>query len=200
MPKGLVFQFRISLKGINPSIWRRIQVPDRYTFWDLHVAIQDAMGWLDYHLHVFRVRNPETGRLDEIGIPQEDSFDGDRVFLPGWEVPLSAYFRAPGNISGYEYDFGDSWKHELLFEGIRDRVRGTKYPICLEGARACPPEDCGGTFGYKGLLEVLFNPSHENYKSMHEWVGANFEPEAFDPAGIRFDNPKKRWKAAFEGD
>ena len=110
------------------------------------------------------------------------------------------HFRRSGDTAAYEYDFGDSWKHEIIFEGFQDRVQGTKYPVCLEGTRACPPEDCGGTFGYKDLLEVLFDSSHENYESMHKWLGANFEPEAFDPAKIRFDNPKKRWKTAFKGD
>ncbi len=200
MPKRSVFQFWISLKGIEPPIWRRIQAPADYTFWDLHVAIQDAMGWLDYHLHVFRVRNRDTGVLTEIGIPGDEPFDRDRICLSGWEVPLPIYFKKPGDTAHYEYDFGNGWKHEIIFEGIQDRVQGTKYPICLGGARACPPEDCGGTWGYMNLLDVLFNPSHENYESMHEWVGADFEPEAFEPKKVRFDNPKKRWKVAFESD
>ena len=82
-------QFKVHLRGSKPLIWRRFEVPASYNFWDLHVAIQDAMGWQDYHLHAFRVRNPVTGDVEEIGIPDEDRFEGEPDFLPGWEVPVA---------------------------------------------------------------------------------------------------------------
>jgi hypothetical protein len=98
------------------------------------------------------------------------------------------------------YDFGDGWEHEIVFEGIEDQVQKKKYPLCLAGSRACPPEDCGGTWGYEELLETLRNPSHEEYESMLEWLGGSYDPEAFDSTKVRFTSPKKRWKAAFAGD
>ena len=198
--KKLAYQFKVTLKEIDPPVWRRIVVPASYNFWDLHVAIQDAMGWLDYHLHVFSITNPATGEIDEIGIPVEELFDDDPVYLPGWEVPVAAYFRQPGDRADYEYDFGDSWEHEIVLNEILPKEPKTKYPRCLEGAGACPPEDCGGVSGYEEMLSITRDPSHEDHESMMEWVGGRYDPCMFDPKKVRFDNPKKRWKLAFEVD
>jgi hypothetical protein len=95
----LVYQFKISLYEIEPCIWRRIQVPAKYSFWDLHVAIQDAMGWLDYHLHAFRIRPKHKKKSIEIGIPV-DEWDGDEI-IPGWQVPLVDHYTEPGQIAEY---------------------------------------------------------------------------------------------------
>jgi Plasmid pRiA4b ORF-3-like protein len=195
--KQSTLQFRITLRHIEPRIWRRIEVPASYSFWDLHVAIQDAMGWLDYHLHVFRVRNPETRQDEEIGIPDDDPFEGDPVYLPGWKVPISEYFYLGGTRAEYEYDFGDGWEHDLELEAVGHREAGTKYPRCLAGERACPPEDCGGPPGYERLLGILSNPADEEYDEMSNWVGGPFDAQAFDPERVRFDNPKVRWRKAF---
>jgi hypothetical protein len=197
--EDLMYQFRVILQGTQPMVWRRILVPGTYSFWDLHVAIQDAMGWLDCHLHLFRLRNPGTGEVDQIGIPIDDPFDDMEPCLPGWEVAMARYFRGPGDRADYEYDFGDGWRHEVVLEVISDRLPSAQYPICLDGARACPPEDCGGTHGYKELLVVLCDPTHEEYPSTLQWVGAGYDPAAFDPRNVRFDDPKKRWQQAFEG-
>ena len=196
--KGLALLFRVTLKGIKPRVWRRILVPAGYTFWDLHVAIQDSMGWLDYHLHVFKVREPGSGELDQIGIPDDDPFEDDALVLPGWRIPTTEYFRQPGDRADYEYDFGDGWEHEVLLEAIALRVPRTKYPVCLDGAGACPPEDCGGVHGYEEMLRVLRDPTDEEHESMLVWVGGRYDPKAFDPKKVRFDNPKKRWQIAFE--
>ena len=192
-------QFRIGLTEIEPPIWRRIEVPASYSFWDLHVAIQDSLGWLDYHLHAFRTSNPKTGALDEIGIPDEDAFEGEPVCLPGWQIPATMYFQQPGDRAEYEYDFGDSWQHEVVLEAVRQREANTKYPRCLAGARACPPEDCGGPSGYAELLATIADPTHEEHESTLQWLGGRFDPEAFDARKVRFDNPKKRWRIAFAG-
>lgn len=192
-------QFKIILRHIKPRIWRRIEVPASYSFWDLHVAIQDAMGWLDYHLHVFRVRNPETRQAEEIGIPDDDPFEGDPVYLPGWTVPISKYFYVGGTRALYEYDFGDGWEHDVELEAIGRHEPGTKYPRCLAGERACPPEDCGGPPGYERLLEILSNPADKEHDETLEWVGGQFDANAFAPERVRFDNPKMRWRKAFGG-
>jgi len=179
--KKLTYQFKVILNEIEPTIWRRIEVPASYSFWDLHVAIQDAMGWLDYHLHVFRVPDPETDEIDEIGIPDEEPFEDDLVSLPGWEIPLTKYFTKPGDKADYEYDFGDGWEHEIVLEAIQSRIPKTKYPRRLDGARACPPEDCGGIGGYESMLEIISYPSHEEHESTMAWLGGRFNPDSFDP-------------------
>ena len=192
------YQFKVTLKGIEPPIWRYIQVPSTYTFWDLHVALQDAIGWMDYHLHVFRIRATDTGEVEEIGIPNDEPFVDEVSCLPGWQTLLSKYFRQPGDSTDYEYDFGDGWEHEVVLEKIVDQVPGREYPLCLAGERACPPEDCGGIPGYEELLQTISNPFHEEYESTIEWLGGGYAPDAFDSTKVHFDDPKKRWKAAFE--
>ena len=193
-----VYQFKLLLSGIAPPIWRSIQVPETYSFWDLHVAIQDAMGWLDYHLHLFRVSNPVTGEVVQIGIPDEDAFEGDEPILPGWEIPIADYFSRPGVVAQYDYDFGDGWEHDLTFEAILPRQLSKKYPLCVGGARACPPEDCGGIGGYENLIKVMQTPSHEEYESTLQWLGGRFDSERFDPKRVKFDAPARRYELAFE--
>jgi len=195
-----VLQFKVTLDGIDPPVWRRIVVPAEYSFWDLHVAIQDSMGWLDYHLHTFRVNRPGSAESDEIGIPDDDFVDDDKVLLPGWEIPIATYLREPGDRADYEYDFGDGWEHAVVLEQVMLRVPGKKYPACIDGARACPPEDCGGVSGYEQMLVTLSDPGHPEHDSMLEWVGGRYDPAAFDPRKVRFDNPGKRWRIAFQGE
>ncbi|MGH7655919.1 MAG: plasmid pRiA4b ORF-3 family protein [Gemmatimonadaceae bacterium] len=188
--------FKITLRDVSPAVWRRIEVPAKYTFWDLHVAIQDAMGWVDYHLHLFRVANAR-GKLCEIGIPDDDPFQDDPVVLAGWTIPIADYFSRVGASAQYDYDFGDGWVHDVRLESISPRSAKTKYPRCVAGARRCPPEDCGGPHGYENLLTIVANPRHKEYKETLEWLGGPFDPTVFDPAKVRFDNPAKRWKIAF---
>jgi len=196
MPKR-IYQYKIELEGITPTIWRRIQVPEDYSFWDLHVAIQDAIGWLDYHLHLFLIRRKHSRVATQIGIPDDYAFEGSPEILPGWEIPISDYFHDVGITADYEYDFGDGWRHKVLLEGILLREKGHKYPRCIDGARACPPEDCGGVHGYSRLLEVLADPDDEEHESMLEWLGGKYDPQKFVPGKVKFDNPKQRWKRAF---
>jgi len=196
-PSAEIYQFRISLLEIAPAIWRTIQVPGTYSFWDLHVAIQDSMGWLDYHLHLFRLTKPGADAVVQIGIPDDDAFEGDEPILPGWAIPIAGYFTRPGAAARYEYDFGDSWEHEVTLEAIVPRQTKKRYPACLAGERRCPPEDCGGVRGYEDLMAVMHDPSHEEYESTLRWLGGRFEPERFDPGKVKFDNPRKRWELAF---
>lgn len=191
-----VYQFKITLRGIKPPIWRRIQVPETYTFWDLHVAIQDAMGWLDYHLHLFEIVNPSTDMIEEIGIPDED-FELDREVLPGWKRKIADYFPMDNTKANYTYDFGDNWEHMIKLEKILPRDKNAKYPMCIAGKRASPPEDCGGIWGYGDFLEIIMNPEHEEYEEMLEWAGGEFDPEHFDAKEVHFDDPDERWRTAF---
>jgi hypothetical protein len=190
--------YRVELLGIEPRVWRRIRVPASYSFWDLHVAIQDAMGWLDYHLHLFRTRNPTTGRIDEIGIPCEDgSRDGQRC-RAGWETPIAKYFARPNDRANYDYDFGDNWHHTIKLEAIVELEQGEVILACLAGERACPPEDCGGVHGYEHFLRAISVPTHPEHAAMLERVGGDFDPEGFAPDRVRFDDPRQRWKKVFE--
>ena len=195
-PSDNVYQFKVTLKGIRPPIWRRMHVPENYTFWDLHVAIQDAMGWFDYHLHEFLIVNPSTGQKERIGILLEDTgFDEEPI--PGWERKIIRYFSMENPKAEYIYDFGDSWEHSITLEKILSRKRDTQYPVCIKGKRACPPEDCGGVWGYTNLLEILSDPENEEYEEWKEWLGEDFDPEHFDAKAVHFDDPKKRWNYAF---
>jgi hypothetical protein len=159
------------------------------------------MGWLDYHLHDFRIHKKHTDEVIEIGIPG-DEMDDDKI-LPGWEIPIQDYFREAGESVLYEYDFGDGWNHEILLEGILLKEKGAKYPRCTGGERACPPEDCGSVPGYYHLLKVIGNPKHKEYEDFISWLKGHaknyypYDPEQFEPEKVHFDNPKKRWRIAF---
>lgn len=185
-----IFQFKVALKNIKPLIWRRIQVPDNYSFWDLHVAIQDSMGWTDTHLHHFEILNPKSDRKEEIGIPDEDKISGE--ILAGWEEKIADYFTEDNDLAEYIYDYGDNWEHVVKLEKILKYAESGKYPVCIDGERACPPEDCGGMWGYEEFLEAIMDPAHERHEELLEWIGGDFDPEHFEIKDMHFDNPKKR--------
>jgi|SRR5580658_9884765 hypothetical protein len=192
------FQFKVTLKDIISPIWRRIQISNQCTFWDLHVAIQDAMGWTDSHLHEFTVINIATGKKEFIGIPDDEGFDDVHPMLAGWDVKVEHYMRIEANQKMlYLYDFGDSWEHLIEFEGEHEK-QFDKYPVCLAGERACPPEDVGGIPGYENFISIINTPRHKERKELLEWVGGKYDPEKFDPKKVKFDNPQTRWRKAFK--
>lgn len=195
-PKKEIYQFKVTLKDVKPPIWRRIQVPSTYSFWDLHVAIQDVMGWFDCHLHEFVIRDI-NGQSLSFGIP--DELDED--IRPGWRHKISKYMSLARPTFEYVYDFGDDWRHKVELEKVLPAEPEAVYPRCIKGKRACPPEDCGGPWGYQELLQVLGDPDHESHQEMKEWVesmseGA-FDPEAFEPSEVEFMDPKERFNLAF---
>ena len=191
-----ILQVKVTLTRVKPSVWRRIEVPASYTFWELHVAIQDAMGWTDSHLHAFRVHDGH-GQKVAIGIPDEDGFEGDEVYLPGWKQRVSDDLNVAGARAKYDYDFGDDWVHDVRVEAVEPRAKGVRYPRCTAGARRCPPEDCGGPQGYAELLATIADPGHEEHESTLTWLGGSFDPSEFDPAAVQFDDPAERWRIAF---
>lgn len=193
--KNHVFQFKIELLEIIPLIWRRILVPADYNFWDLHVAIQDSMGWFDSHLHHFEIRGKGKRKETRIGIPDFDRMDDLEEVYPGWEIPVFTYDL--GVEAKYLYDYGDFWMHNIKLEGYIYREKGIKYPICIGGDRACPPEDCGSVSGYYNVIETLSNPENDDYEEMKTWVGENWNPEKFNKDDVSFENPYKRWNTAF---
>ncbi len=194
MKRDQIMQFKIQLKGIRPPIWRRIQVPGDYTFWDLHVAIQDAMaGWEDYHLHEFKIKVPGKAGKICIGIPDPDGYDFHEV-LPGWEIPITRYFTDEKSKVLYIYDFGDGWEHTVILEKFLQPEPGVTYPRCIAGRRKCPPEDCGGPYGYESFLKAITDPKHPEHKEFLEWYGGEFDPNDFKPEDVHFFDPKEWFK------
>jgi len=170
---GSVYQLKITLKDIRPPVWRRVVVPD-CSLAELHEVIQAAMGWENYHLYDFEVGG---GRYtDPRGMGELDTEDASRARLSAL-VPKEKF------KFGYTYDFGDDWKHEVLVERVLPPEKGRKYSLCVDGKRACPPEDVGGPWGYEEYLETIRDPSHERHEELLEW-GGGFDPEEFDLEGV----------------
>ncbi len=177
-PADTVYQFKITLLESQPPIWRRIQVQD-CTLDKLHEHIQTAMGWTNSHLHHFRIEEQLYGDPELM----QENFE-EMEYKDSTTTKISDILPKGGKRFRfqYEYDFGDSWYHEVLFEGVVRAESRAKYPVCLEGARACPPEDCGGVWGYADFVEAIQDPDHERHEEILEWVGGSFDPEKFDPA------------------
>lgn len=196
-----IYRFKVTLLDIEPEIWRLIEVPESYTFWELHVAIQDAMGWLDYHLHAFDIDLSGRHRYPYIGIPESEM---DQEYVPGWQVPITDHFEEPRDRARYDYDFGDGWEHIVELVAINTRQTGMKYPRCIDGARACPVEDCGGSEGYYELLDILADPDHDEYRETIHWLKNHaknyfpYRPDEFNPAAVKFSSPYRRWKKMME--
>jgi hypothetical protein len=183
-PKGkpkadstVLYQLKITLLDSEPPIWRRIQVRD-CTLDELHQHIQTAMGWTNSHLHDFEIEGKRYGdpELLDDGYEDFDAVDSTMTMISDL-VPESGKRFA----FKYEYDFGDGWQHEILFEGCPTAEKRRKYPICLEGERACPPEDVGGVWGYQDFLSAIADPEHEQHEGFLEWCGGSFLPDTFDP-------------------
>lgn len=168
----MIYQIKIALDYIRPPIWRRVQVSDDMTLAGLHDVVQVVMGWYNCHLHEFKVAG------ERYGSPMDDDWydaptdDESQVTLAELSLREKAKFR-------YVYDFGDDWRHTLTVEKIVPAKPGVVYPICLKGKRACPPEDCGGAWGYERVLKAQAQPNDPDNAQRLEWLG-DFDPEAFD--------------------
>lgn len=170
-----VCQLRVTLRDVEPLIWRVIQVTGNTTIYKLHLIVQAVMGWDNYHLFMFTIDGIEYGE------PSPDDF---RPVKSARRAKLFQVIRQARQRFLYEYDFGDGWGHDIKVEKVLDPTADTRYPICLAGQRACPPEDCGGPWGYEELLSVIRNPKHEEHESTMEWLGGEFDPEEFDLEGV----------------
>lgn len=166
-----IYQLKITLKDIRPPIWRRVQVPSDITLGQLHWVVQLSMGWTNSHLHSFHVQGVEYGvpmpdlGFDEMDLRDEQSIKLSRL-VPGEKFKFS-----------YLYDFGDSWEHDVLVEKVLPAEPDVSYPVCIKAKRACPPEDCGGVWGYQEFLETIQDVEHPEHEEMLEWVGGFFDPE-----------------------
>lgn len=178
-PAALVL--KITLRGLRPPVWRRVRVSADSSLHMLHRVIQAAMGWQDYHLHEFEIGDRRYGE------PDDDPWPGDQPTYNDRNIKLGALVERGVERFRYVYDFGDDWEHEIVVEKVEALDPEQPYPSLVTGKRACPPEDCGGVYGYLRLLEVLADPTHEEYAELREWAGDDLDPEHIDLATIRRD-------------
>ena len=171
-----IYQLKIQLMDIKPPIWRRVMVASDTTLADLHDVIQSSMGWEGYHLHQYHIKG------DFYGEPNQD-LDWDDVKDES-KYKLNKIFKSEKDHILYEYDFGDSWRHKVTLEKVLAFDETKALPTCVKAERACPPEDCGGVWGYEGMLETLDNPDDPEREEMIEWLGGEFDPEYVDLAEI----------------
>lgn len=167
-----VYRLSVSLDECQPKIWRRLLVQGRASLHRLHEIIQVAMGWTNTHLYEFQVGEHRYTALETL--------DGDDGSEDARRITLARATTGPGDQFKYLYDFGDDWLHTVDVEALEPLQVGVKYPRCVAGARASPPEDCGGVWGYFEFLEARGIPSHSEHETMHRWISGNFDPEAFD--------------------
>ncbi|GAB3956660.1 plasmid pRiA4b ORF-3 family protein [Micromonospora vulcania] len=172
MPRQ-IFQLKMTLVGVRPTVWRRVLVPAGYTLDRLHRVVQYAMGWRDCHLHSFDIDAVQYGEPDP---------DGELAFEDELDVRLDAVL-GKGSRFSYLYDFGDWWEHDLVVEDALTADPDERYPVCLDGERACPPESVGGPSAYRALLVALADPTafaDPGYAALRDWAGPTFDPSWFD--------------------
>ncbi len=156
------------------------------------------MGWQDYHLHMFLpVDDGDDDGRWEIGIPIDDEPVGSGETIASWQVPVTKHFQQVGDRMTYVYDFGDDWIHDVVLADIIS-CDSERPVVCVGGERACPPEDCGGPWGYQTMLEALADPGHDQHDEIKRWIGGSFDSEKFDPTKVKFDDPQDRWNRAFK--
>jgi hypothetical protein len=170
-PSATVHRLKVTLRGSRPPIWRRVVVPSNASLGELHDIVQLVMGWNDSHLHLFQIGDTVYGnlrQLEELGDHEE------RMTRLGQIAPrVKQRFR-------YQYDFGDSWEHDIVVEAVTPPEPETLYPVCTGGKRRCPPEDCGGIWGYHDFLEAIADPTHPSHAVVRDWWNGPFDAEAFD--------------------
>ncbi len=171
---GPVWQLKITLKDSRPPIWRRILVAEDTSLAKLHLILQVTMGWWDSHLHKFTIHGRDYGVPDREFSQFASRTENEK------NAKLMGVVHGEKDRFAYEYDFGDDWLHQIVVEKIVAREEGKRYPVCVAGARACPPEDCGGIWGYENFLKAISDPKHPEHDDMIEWVDGGFDPEAFD--------------------
>lgn len=186
-----VYQIKVTLNETHPPIWRRIQAPAITSLFKLHDILQIVMGWEDYHLHMFTID------YKNYGDPQDDEF-GELGTKDEIHYRLHQVVPGEGFRFTYEYDFGDGWEHTLLVEKILPAEEGVRYPRCVSGKRACPPEDVGGVWGYEVFLHAIRDPRHPEHDEYLEWIGGKFDPQAFDLEAVNaaLDGMERRSREA----
>ena len=190
-----IYHLMVILLDTEPLIWRRLQVPGDASLDWLHAVLQVAVGWTNSHLHAFQVGEDCYSATRQ----HFAEFEGDPEILEERKFTLQQIAPHEQDAFGYEYDFGDSWAHAIMVEKILPLgAAATTTALCLDGARACPPDDCGGVGGYEDLLKILKNRKHPEHQSMKEWLGRPFDAEAFDVAKANLWLKKLKWPRVTE--
>jgi hypothetical protein len=179
-----IFALKVTLRGVRPPIWRRIRVGGHHTLAEFHEILQEVIGWTNTHLHQFEIAGryfvPMSTEDEELDIEGDDES----------AITLAQAVRLAGKSFRYDYDFGDGWEHTIQVEKVLPAEAKLPVPVCIAGARRCPPEDCGGPYGYQELLEALRDPSNPQHTEMREWLAdlygseARFNPEAFSTDAV----------------
>lgn len=181
-----ILQLKIKLMGSSkPPIWREVQVPNDFSFHDLNLVILAAMGWGGGHLYQFEPKGADfyIGMPDDFGMDTEDAR----------KIKISKLLKAKGDKLVHEYDFGDGWKHSIDVQKVLEPSPGTKYPLLLKGKGQCPPDDCGGIWGYYHLVDAINDPKHEEHEDMTEWLGVkSWDVNDFDLASRQ--EAVRNWK------
>jgi len=170
-----IFQIQITLEGSKPKIWRRVLIPSDLLLSHLHKIIQTSMGWTNSHMHQF-IKNGTYYTANENNM--FDDMDG--IDYKKKKIRISTLLKQEKDTLVYEYDFGDGWLHKILLEKILPVDDKVKYPVVVDGNMHCPPEDCGGVWGYADMLKILKKSDHEEYESYMEWLGGEFDPKYFN--------------------
>lgn len=166
----MIYQFKIQLENVKqPPVWRKVTVPDSFNFDQFHQVIQSAFGWFDFHLFMFS----PSGYGSSPMITNNEEYEEESIMAD--KVKLSKIFTKEGDKFVYIYDFGDDWKHKIILEKILPGK--SKIADCLDGKGACPPEDCGGPWGYENLKLIMADKTHEEYAEMAEWLGLEEDEE-----------------------
>lgn len=169
-----VYQLKITLVDSKPKIWRKILVNPDTLLVDLHRIIQTTMGWTNSHLHQFNDGNYDYA-------PKEFELENSKNSRT---TKLNKLLKKDNDCILYEYDFGDGWEHEIILEKINDNDEKTQIPRCIDGKRNCPPDDCGGIWGYEDLLKIISDKKHDEHQEMIDWLGGKFDPEYFNITAI----------------
>ena len=170
MPRQ-IYQLRVTLDDVHPEVWRRVLVPGGYTLDRVHRVFQHAMGWSNYHLHSFDIDGVQYGEPDpDNTLGQVDELDTRLDAVVG-----------VGDLFRYTYDYGDWWEHIVTVEAIWPADPDERYPLCMEGERACQPEDVGGPYGYGRLMAALGDRAHPEHAEMSAWLGRGLRPDVFVP-------------------
>lgn len=170
MSKSMVLTLRVTLKDVAPPIWRSFRVHDSITLHQLHQTIQTVMGWSDIHLYSFQIKD------SEYSLPNEETPEEP---IKPVSTPLSHFHFSEGDLFEYMYDFGDWWQHQILVEAAAPAVPSLPSPNCLDGARNCPPENCGGFPGYEQMIEALLKKEGKEYEELMDWLEEPYDPEYF---------------------
>ncbi len=178
-----VITMKVTLAGVRPPIWRRLVIPGTMTLCDLHQAILGVMGWYGGHLHTFHVGRKTYGDPSDV-----DDVNDEEC------VTLNRLLRYRVKQFTHTYDFGDDWQHTVAIEKSEPAVEGISYPVCVGGKRNCPPEDCGGVWGFRELLAILADPSHPGHADQVDWLERGFDPEEFS-----IERTNTRLAARFQG-